>query len=153
MRHTTSALIVAMFAVVLGGPLCGGPAPAQVARGDSPAVAADDLSLTKEFRVRANRVYELRVSKPDGKGPWHLHGHWKCQGRSADIEGATDDTLVRFALRGPDDKVVEELKHPVSGNFSIHFTEPGTYTFIFDNSGIIRSSARLITVEGTFEPD
>jgi hypothetical protein len=116
------------------------------------AAANDALRLERRFKVKAGRVYELRLSSPDKARRWHLHGHWTCTGASAEIDGAADDTLVRFVLRGPDDKVIEQRNHPTSGNFSVNYDEPGTYTFLFDNSGIIRSSSREIEFEGTFDP-
>ena len=117
------------------------------------APSDDVVRVERKFKVKAGRAYELRLSSPDNGKRWHFHGHWICKGVSADIDGATDDTLVRFVLRGPDDKVVEELDHhPTSGNFSVNYDEPGTYTFVFDNSGIIRSSSREIEFEGTFDP-
>lgn len=121
----------------------------------NPAIAAapdDALHVEKKFKVKAGKIYELRLSSPDNSKAWHLHGHWICKGASGDVDGAANDTLVHFILRGPDDKVIEKLDHPTSGNFSVNYDEPGTYTFVFDNAGIIRSTSREIEFEGTFDP-
>ena len=74
-------------------------------------------------------------------------------GKRAGIKGANDDTLVGFTLRGPDNKVIQTLDHPTSGNFSVRCDAPGVYTFVFDNTGIIRSSARKVSIKGTYQPD
>jgi hypothetical protein len=119
-------------------------------RGD--AAPDNALRVARTFKVKVGRAYELRLSSPDKTRRWHLHGHWTCRGVSAEVGGATDDTLVRFVLRGPDDKIIETRDHPTSGNFSVNYDEPGTYTFVFDNSGIVRSSSREVEFEGTFDP-
>jgi hypothetical protein len=145
-RTLLTSLILATAAVGISG--IGSMPPA--ARAD--AAPDDGLHIERTFKIKAGRMCELRLSSPDKVRKWHLHGHWTCKGVSAEIDGATDDTLVHFVLRGPDDKVIEQRNHPTSGNFSVNYDEPGTYTFVFDNSGIIRSSSREVEFEGRFDP-
>ena len=127
--------------------------------GAAPRASAADTNATgatpvkDEFTVKRGRQMEYTFKTPAGKAPGHLHGHWTARGKSADIDGATDDTLVKFTLRGPDDKVIEKLDHPTSGNFDVHFTEAGACTFVFDNSGIVRSSGRVVIFDGVYDQD
>ncbi len=74
------------------------------------------------------------------------------RGISANVNGAADDTLVGFTLTAPDNKIVQKLDHPVTGNFAVRY-EGGVYTFTFNNQSIIRSSARIVTLQGTYQPD
>ena len=45
------------------------------------------------------------------------------------------------------------LDKPTSGNFDIHITSPGRYTFVLDNGGIIRRSARSVEIDAMYKPD
>lgn len=122
------------------------PSPGQL-------IAATPIPVKGNFDVQAGRLVNWTFSTPEGRTPGLLQGSWHCQGQSVGVSGAQDDTLVGFTLRGPDDKVLEQLDHPISGNFSLRFEAPGKCTFVFDNGGIIRSSMRKITIEGTYHPD
>jgi hypothetical protein len=82
-----------------------------------------------------------------------LTGRWSCSGQRAQIKGATDDTLVRFQLKDPMSKTVQDLDHPVSGNLQVRVMAPGTYTMIFSNSGLIRSSARIVEIDVIYTPE
>jgi hypothetical protein len=114
---------------------------------------ATPIPVKDNIDVPAGKLMNWTFSTPDGRTPGLLQGTWHCSGASAGISGAQDDTLVGFTLRGPDDKVLEQLDHPISGNFSLRFEAPGKCTFVFDNGGIIRSSMRKVRIEGTYHPD
>jgi hypothetical protein len=120
-------------------------------RGTTLAAADEAPRLDRTLTVEPGKVLSFRLDNPKGLPVGWWHGHWVCSGSSAGIPGATDDTLVRFTLRGPDNKVVEKLGHPVSGNFDVRYRGDGTYTFEFDNAGIVRSSKRLVRITATFE--
>jgi hypothetical protein len=122
------------------------PSPAQI-------VAPQPIRVAETITVKPGQQMEWSLATPGGRAPGLLQGSWTAHGASANIKGANDDTLVGFTLRGPDNVSIQHLDHPTSGNFSIRYEKPGTYTFIFDNGGIIRSSARQVQIEGTYHPD
>jgi hypothetical protein len=122
----------------------------------SPAtfLSASPTPVKETIRVEANHVATYTLTPPEGKVPGWLTGHWTCAGKSAGIDGATDDTLIGFKIIGPDNKVIDKAgHHPTSGNFKVRIDGPGAYIFAFDNSGIIRSSARVVALNGTYQPD
>jgi hypothetical protein len=117
-------------------------------------VAASPIPVRDTLRVEANHAMTYTLTPPQGKLPGWLSGRWTCTGKSAGIKGANDDSLIGFSIVGPDNNVIEKLdRHPTSGNFKLRFDGPGAYTFTFDNSGIIRSSARVVELSGTYQPD
>ncbi|HET6250157.1 MAG TPA: hypothetical protein VFE47_20875 [Tepidisphaeraceae bacterium] len=119
---------------------------AKATRADSATAAiADKQTIT----VPAGRVFDLPLSFPAERTPGRIRGHWTSQGKSAGIAGAKDDTLVKFTIRGSNNAVLQRLDHPVSGNFDIRYAG-GTFTLTFDNSGIVRSSGRVVSVEWTY---
>jgi hypothetical protein len=120
----------------------------------SPAAvfAASPITIEKSLTVLPGQEYQLTLSFPQAKTPGWLRGRWSVKGASANVKGAADDSLVGFTLISPDNRTLQRLDHPLSGNFNVRY-EGGSYTFIFDNSGIIRSSSRLVTLEGTYQPD
>src|SRR5437660_455444 len=65
------------------------------------------------------------------KTPGRLFGHWSSKGKSAQIRGATDDTIVAFQLIGPNNNILHNLDHATGGNFDIRIDSPGRYTFVF----------------------
>lgn len=73
------------------------------------------------------------------------------QGASDSLKYATDNALVGFTITGPNNKVVQRLNHEVSGNFALRY-DGGPYTFTFSD-GVLRPSARIVTLEGTYQPD
>lgn len=121
----------------------------------SPAalVTAAPIPVTDRLTIEAGKGMTYSVTPPHGKVPGWFTGRWTCKGKSAGIKGAHDDSLVAFKIVGPDDKVIEKLDHQGRGNFKLRFDGPGAYTFVFDNSGIIRSSARVVEIDGTYQPD
>jgi hypothetical protein len=121
----------------------------------SPAalVTASPIPVTDRLNIEAGKGMTYSVTPPQGKVPGWLSGRWTCKGKSAGIKGAHDDSLVAFKIVGPDNKVIEKLDHQGCGNFKLRFDGPGAYTFVFDNSGIIRSSARVVEIDGTYQPD
>jgi hypothetical protein len=100
--------------------------------------------------VPANKECELPLSFDYAKAPGRLNGHWNSQGSSANIKGATDDTLASFKFTDPTNLVVEHRDNPTSGNFNVKYTG-GAYTMTFDNTG--HGTERTVTVEGTYQPD
>ena len=117
------------------------------------AVTAEPIHLREKIRVDANYEQPWRFTPPGGKYPGRFTGHWSCRGKTAGISGAHDDTLVAFTLVGPDNRTIQKLDHPTDGNFDIRLDGPGGYTFMFNNCGILRSSARVVQFEGTYQPD
>ena len=115
-------------------------------------LGASVISFEQTLRIEPNRATTFNFIAP--KVPGFLYGEWKSVGKSAGIAGATDDTLIAFKIVGPDKKIIEkDNHHPVSGSFKIRIESAGQYSLIFDNSGIIRSSAREVQVTGIYRPD
>jgi hypothetical protein len=76
-----------------------------------------------------------------------LHGKWTARG---DTHGGADDTLVHAHYFAPACKLLRTLDHPHSDDFSVRAETAGPYVIVFDNLGIIRSTARTVDVEWTF---
>jgi len=109
------------------------------------------VPISESIAVEPNTstLYRFEV-KPEGL-PGRLSGHWTSRGKSAGIAGATDDTLVGFWIKDPNNQIVQYLDHQFEGNFSLSVAVPGTYTFEFGNAGILRSSKRVVELEGQYE--
>jgi hypothetical protein len=112
---------------------------------------ARSRAINQTFSVQAG--YEHTYAVEFRNIPGRLSGHWSSQGKSAGIKGATDDSLVAFKLIGPNNNTLHNLDHQNGGNFDVRIDSPGRYTFAFDNSGIIRSSARNVSLDATYQPD
>ena len=143
--------LILIFAGILGGwwfvsRRTGAPGPREI-------IQARPIPIKDTVDVEAGHSVKYTFTVPAGKAPGLLQGHWSAQGKSANIKGATDDTLVGFTLRGPDNNVIQSLDHPTSGNFSSRCGAAGAYTFEFSNAGIIRSSSRRVTIDGSYQPD
>ncbi len=104
------------------------------------------VQINDTIDIPANKVGTFKV---EAKKASMLVGNWTSKGSTANVKGATDDTLVDFRLLGPNNEVLQKLDHPIEGNFSIDITKPGIYTFEFNNTGIVRSSGRNVTIKGT----
>lgn len=126
------------------------PSPAAAFR---TAVAAGPIPIKEKIQIPANYEQTWPLSAPGGKYPGRLSGHWYSRGKTAGIPGAVSDSLVSFKLVGPDNRTIQRMDHPTEGNFDIRFDGPGVYTFIFNNGGILRSSARVVEFDGTYQPD
>jgi len=145
-----------MVLVMLGGIGVGGwwvASRKNVIASPASLLAATPIPLQKTLKVEPGQSVSHTFAVPSDKLPGRLQGHWTCKGSSAGIKGAKDDTLVAAQLRGPDNKVMQEYDHPTAGNFSIRITAPGIYTFTFDNSGLVRSTPRMVEIEGAYQPD
>jgi hypothetical protein len=101
-----------------------------------------------ETTVPATRVatYTYEFYKPA-----HFYGSWSSLGATAGIKGAADDCLVSCELRGPDDKVLQKWGHANGGNFEVTVPAPGRYTFVLNNSGLVRNSARKVSIDAVAE--
>lgn len=117
------------------------------------AFTTQAIPVRETIRIDANSVQKWPFHPPGDKFPGRLLGHWTCRGKAAGVQGAKDDTLVAFKLIGPDAKTIQQLDHSTSGNFDIRFNGPGVYTFEFNNGGVFRSSARVVEIDGTYQPD
>lgn len=117
-------------------------------------LSATPIPIKQTLKIEPNYIQPWTFAAPAGKVPGRLWGRWSCQGKSAGLRGAHDDSLVSFKLVGPDNKVIsQQPKHPWEGNFDVRIDSPGVYTFEFNNGGIIRSSARVVKVDATYQPD
>jgi hypothetical protein len=110
------------------------------------------LSVKEKIDIAARTNATYVFTAPSGKFPGRFHGRWICKGKSAGITGAHDDSLVKFKLIGPDSETIETLDHPSLEDFDVTIENAGSYTFEFFNTGIIRSSARIVELEGTYQP-
>jgi hypothetical protein len=116
-------------------------------------VTAQPFPVKRTIRVEAHHDATWTFSPPAGKFPGRFYGRWTCEGKSAGIAGAQDDSLVVFNLIGPDNKPIQQMSHPIGGNFDIRIEGPSIFTFEFNNSGIVRSSSRVVELNGTYQPD
>jgi hypothetical protein len=124
--------------------------PAEVAKA---AVTPRPISYNATLRIEPMYVSEWPVEIPLSKTPGRLYGSWHSRGKSAGISGASDDTLIGYELRGPNNAIIATTDHPTSGNFDVRYETPGVYRFVFKNSGLIRSSAREVIINATYQQD
>jgi hypothetical protein len=110
------------------------------------------IPIHQTVTVQPNQEYQLTLPWPELKTPGWLRGHWTVRGKSANFPNAADDTLVGFTLTGPNNEILQRQNHPTSGNFAIR-CEGGEYTMTFNNTGVLRASARIVTIDGTYQPD
>ena len=110
-------------------------------------------SLDKNLSIASGMADTWRITLSADKTPGRMCGYWTSEGKTAGIRGAQDDTLVSYALRGPNNQVLASLDHPASSNFDVHCVNPGVYTFEFNNSGLLRSSTRNVTIHLTYQAD
>lgn len=109
--------------------------------------------INEKATVLAQQKYDLQITFPPERTPGRLTGTWLSQGKSANVDGAIDDTVGSFTLRDPSNNILQQqLDSPVSGNFDFRYAG-GVYVLEFNNGGIFRSSARVVTVTGTYQPD
>lgn len=114
----------------------------------------NSISVKQTLHIEPNRATTFNFVVPKDRVPGFLLGEWKSLGKSAGIAGATDDTLIAFRIIGPGKQIIEKQDHhPLAGSFKIRIDSPGQYNFIFDNSGIIRSSAREVEITGAYQPN
>jgi hypothetical protein len=110
------------------------------------------IRITRTLIVAPGAQSDLQVSFPSSKTPGWLRGAWTVRDTTSNARGAHDDSLVGFVLTGPNGKIIQNRDHPISGNFAERY-KGGNYTFTFDNAGWVRSSSRIVTFEGTYQPD
>ena len=109
---------------------------------------AEPTRIRKQFMVSAGTIqpYEF-VPQVSGT----LTGTWRASGNGT---GGADDTINPFRLTDPADSIVESSEpHASSGRFMVKVSGGGAYTFFFDNTGLFRTSARRIFLDGEFRPD
>jgi len=123
------------------------PSPKQI-------LTAAPVPINQTTTIASGHEFDWTFSAPAGKTPGVFQGHWTCSGKTAAIKGATDDTLIAFRILDPNNKIIQhDDDHPMGGNFKIDCDDSGSYTLVFDNSGIIRSSARNVVINATYQPD
>jgi hypothetical protein len=110
------------------------------------------IPIHQTFTVPVDHEYQLTLPPPGVKIPGWLRGHWTVQGASAGIKNATDDTLASFTLTGANNQILERQTRPISGNFNIR-CNGGQVTMTFNNTGLLRLSARVVTLDGSYQPD
>ena len=65
-----------------------------------------------------------------------------------------DDTINQFRLTDPKDAVLESSEYGASScRFFVKVSARGSYTFFFDNTGLLRTKHRRVFLEGEFRPD
>lgn len=111
------------------------------------------ITIKKTILVPSGKLISYTITPPSSKIPGWLYGSFSVSGARAGIKGATDDTLVGFHILDPKNNILNRLDHPATGSFSLRVETPGTYTFVFDNAGIIRMSDRKVTFDMEYLPD
>src|SRR5260221_1034272 len=62
------------------------------------AVTASATPVRETLRIPANYNQSFTFSPAASKLPGRLYGQWTCRGKTANISGAHDDTLVSYRL-------------------------------------------------------
>jgi hypothetical protein len=110
---------------------------------------AASTRINEELLLEAGTIQTYRFSPTVVPGT--LTGSWRSSGRGA---GGADDTINQFRLTDPKDAILETSeRQSSSGRFFVKISERGTYTFFFDNKGVLRSTARRVFLEGEFRPE
>ncbi|MEZ6035998.1 MAG: paraquat-inducible protein A [Planctomycetota bacterium] len=78
-----------------------------------------------------------------------LKGIWRSSGQA---HGGADDTMVCVRVVGPDGGILKEFDHNSEGAFELPVHERGPYAIVFDNVGIVRSTARSVMLRMEFRP-
>ncbi|HZK82463.1 MAG TPA: hypothetical protein VFC46_15380, partial [Humisphaera sp.] len=115
-------------------------------------VAQAPITGKETVTIRRGKLYNLPLSFEPNITPGRLTGHWESEGKSAHLRGANDDTIVAFTIRDSKNARVVQQLHTVSGKFDARY-DGGVYTLTFSNADLLRSSARNITIEWTYQPD
>jgi len=102
----------------------------------------------EEFTVGPGELhpYTLAVDAVPGV----LFGSWRASGTSS---GGADDTLVGFRITDPTDALLSSTGNVAQWKFAVRVGDPGTYTFVFDNKGLMRQTARKVFLDVTYLPD
>jgi len=82
--------------------------------------------------------------------PGRLVGSWESSGTE---HGGADDSMVAVKLIDPNGRQVRAYDHQSKGSFDLPTPIPGIYTIVFDNVGLIRSTARSAKFEIRYEFD
>lgn len=104
------------------------------------------VPFRSSFDVKPNYSQSYSLDFKASDVPSRVTGEWTS--RRPPGAGGLDDTLVAFKLKGPNNENLQTLDHPTGGTFSFSVKTPGTYTFVFDNSGVIRMTPRHIEISG-----
>jgi len=116
-------------------------------------IKKNPIDFNKSFTVESGKIMTYSITVPADHTPGYLSGTWESKGSSANIKNANDDTLIGFQLKDPNNNVIQNLDHPTAGNVQMRVAGPGTYTMVFGNSGIFRSSARSVHISLVYNPD
>jgi len=111
-------------------------------------IAPRSQLLRDNFVVECNSMGTRAIIAT--KAPGTLFGWWTSSG--AEFKGA-DDTIVTMSVKDPIGNTLLSTGHQSKGNIMIPVTKPGVYSVVFDNVGIIRSTARRITIWLKYEPE
>lgn len=78
-----------------------------------------------------------------------IQGEWTSDGRP---HGGADNTMVAVRVVGPDGVVLGDYGHQDRGTFEFPVRQKGPYVIVFDNVGIVRSTARSAEYRMWFRP-
>lgn len=106
------------------------------------------IQINEEFVVAPNTVHTYTFTP--SMLPGILYGSWESSGRGF---GGFDSSIAAFRLTDPKDTILQSSMQQSNGNFSAKITLPGSYTFFFDNSGLIRTTPRRVFLRGEYKPD
>jgi hypothetical protein len=142
--------VLALIAIAVGGwwflsRKTGMPSPSVV-------LQATPIPINYSGTVQSGQELDWTISIPQDKAPGRLVGRWQSFGLSHGIKGATDDTLVGFEIEDGNDNPLAKTAHQPEGDFDLKYTS-GNIIFVFDNSGILRSSNRDVVLTGHYQPD
>lgn len=118
----------------------------------TPASQVPVIPLDLSCLVEAHQQYSHTFTVAEQSVPGRLTGVWSSTGQSVGLEGASDDALVSFELRGVTNYPLQKSGRSMSGTFDLWIREPGTLTFIFNNSPG-DSSSRQVKLKGTYQPN
>lgn len=108
--------------------------------------------INQELVVQAGTIQRFEFTP--SVVPGTLSGSWRSSGQGF---GGANDTIAAFRLTDPQDSIIESSSSsagaPSSGRFFVKVSAHGTYTFFFDNKGLLRNTSRRIFIEGDFRPE
>lgn len=103
--------------------------------------------VSEELVLQPGYRWSRTVVAQSGSGL--LNGIWRSSGQA---HGGADDTIVCVRVVGPDGGILKEFDHDFEGAFELPVQVPGPYAIVFDNVGIIRSTARSVMLRMQFRP-
>lgn len=106
------------------------------------------VQFSEQFDVPAGQLGNYHLTP--AMFPGTISGSWKSSGERS---GGFDNAITGFKLLSPRDEVLASSDRGTSGKFVVKVSVPGTYTFVFNNSGLLRATSRRVFLDAEYKPD